>query len=99
MNAADAPEAVKAENGDIDEDAAEAGDRINEHVARTCIASYDGELVNFVERAINGCKNDWVEDLGVFWEANWVETFNKASTAVAEGAKEEKMGKFAHDFV
>ena len=99
LDAMDAPEAVDAENDDVDEDATEASNCIDEDVACASVAANYGELVNFVEGAVNRGKNDWIEDLGVLWEANWVEALDKASTAVAEGAKEEKMGKFASNFV
>ena len=99
LNAADAPEAVEAENDDIDEYAAEASERIDEHVTSACVAANDGELMNFIERAINCREDDWVKDLSVFWKTNWMEALDEASAAVAEGAKEEKMSKLACDFV
>lgn len=99
LNAADAPEAVEAENDDVDEDAAEARERIDEHVTGACVAADDSELVNLIERAIDCRENDWIKDLGVSWETNWVEALDETSTTVAESAKEEEVGELAGNFV
>ncbi len=99
LNAADAPEAVETENDDVSEDAAEARERIDEHVAGACVATNDSELMNLIECAVNRRENDWIKDLSISWEANWVKALDEARTAVAESAKEEEMGEFAGDFV
>ena len=99
LNAANAPEAVEAENDDIDENAAEAGDSVNEHVACTGVAADYSELVNFIECAVDGYENDWVENLSVLREANWMKALNETCAAIAESAKEEEMSEFTGDFV
>ena len=99
LNAADAPEAVEAENDDVNEDAAEARERIDEHVAGACVAANDSELMNLIECAVNRREDDWIKDLSVSWETNWMETFDEASATIAESAKEEEMGEFAGDFI
>ena len=99
LHAADAPEAVEAENDDIDEDAAEASNRIDEYVTGARIATDNGELMHLVEGAVNGGKDNWIKDLSILWEAYWMEALNEASTAIAEGAEEEEMGELASDFV
>lgn len=99
LHAADAPEAVEAENDDIDEDAAEASNRIDEHVTGARIATDNGELMYLVEGAINGSKDNWIKDLSILWEAYWVETLDEAGATVAESAKEEDVGELAGNFV
>ena len=99
LDAAYAPEAIEAENQDIDEDAAKAGDCVKNHVASASVAADDCELVNLVECAVDGRENDWINDLSVSWEANWVEALDKAGAAIAECAKEEEVGELACDFI
>jgi hypothetical protein len=99
LNTADAPEAIDTENDDVDKDAAEASERIDEHVAGACVATNDSELMNLIEGAVNRREDDRIKDLSISWEANWVETLDETSATVAEGAKEEEMGELASDFV
>ena len=99
LHAADAPEAVEAENDDIDEDAAEASNRIDEYVTGAGIATDNGELMYLVEGAINGSKDNWIKDLSILWEAYWMETLDEAGAAIAESAKEEDVGELAGNFV
>ncbi len=55
--------------------------------------------MHLVEGAVNRREDDWIKDLSVSWETNWMEALDEASTAIAEGAKEEEMGELASDFV
>ena len=99
LHAADAPEAIDAENDDVDKDTAEACNGVDKHVAGARIAADNGELMHLVEGAVNGGKDNWIKDLSILWEAYWMEALNEASTAIAEGTKEEEMGELASDFV
>ena len=99
LNTADAPETVKAENDDVDKDTAEACNGVDKYVTGARIAADNGELMHLVEGAVNGGKDNWIKDLSILREAYWMEALNEASTAIAEGAKEEEMGELASDFV
>ena len=55
--------------------------------------------MDFVKRTVDDGNDNWVKDLSVFRESERMEAFDKASTAVTEGAKENEMSEFADEFV
>ena len=55
--------------------------------------------MDFIECAVDDGDDNWVKDMGMFWESKWMEAFYEASTAVAECAKEEEVSELADECV
>ena len=73
------PAAEEAENRDIEEDSPEAGDGVKENVGEAGAAAGDGELVDFVDCAIDGGKDDAESQHRVVGERERMEAFDEAA--------------------
>ena len=57
---AHAPAAPEAKDGNVSADTTDAGERIDDNVTEEAGAAEYGDLVNFVDGAINSSDNDWI---------------------------------------
>jgi len=95
----DAQQAPEAEDGNVDENTREAGECVDEYIADGTGATGDGELVNFVNGAIDGSDDERIDEHTVGWVSFWMQTFREAGKRIAKEPKEENMRKFARDAI
>lgn len=79
-------DAIETKDYDIGKDACEAGERIDYYVSCATISAGDSELMDFVERAPDNCKNNWIEDVCMFWESERMKPFNKTASTISKCA-------------
>ena len=62
VGAIHAPAAPEAKDSNISEHASKTSKRIDENVSDSGIAAHYGKLMHFVDGAINGSDNDWINN-------------------------------------